>query len=271
MAAAKEATMKRLLLFVLLMASVLMQGAACAGAPPDPALFTYRQQTGAHLPLRSVFHDSNGGLVRLGDIPRGRPMILVLGYFHCPNLCGIVRADLFHALGATGLQAGRDYVLAMLSIDPTETSSDAQAAKAQDESTYEYPGANESWRYLTGSAKDVQAVADSIGFRDRLDQQTKLFIHPAGIVFVTDAGIVSSYLLGVGYTPVDVRSALERADAGGIAAAASPVLLLCFHFDPTTGRYTLEIIKLLRLAGVLTVAVIAGMLFLLFRREGKRA
>jgi protein SCO1/2 len=262
--------MKRLVL-ALLVAASLTQGAAFAAAPPDPALFAYRQRTGSHLPLNSVLRDADGGLVRLGDLSHGVPMILMLAYFHCPNLCGIVRADLLHALGATGLRAGRDYVLAVLSIDPTETSSDATTAKAQDVWTYELPGADESWHYLTGSADSIQAVADSIGFRDRLDQETKLFIHPAGIVFVTPAGTVSSYLLGVGYTPVDIRSALERADAGDIAAAASPVLLLCFHFDSTTGRYTLDIIKLLRLAGILTVAVIAGTLFLLFRQERGQA
>ena len=263
--------MKPLLLIGLLLLASLTQGAADGAAPPDPTLFTYRQQMGSHLPLQSVLQDADGSPVRLGDLAHDMPMILVLGYFHCPNLCGIVRADLFRALGATGLRAGRDYVLAVLSIDPTETSSDATTAKAQDVGTYELPGADESWHYLTASADNIQSVADAVGFRDQLDQETKLFIHPAGIVFVTPGGTVSSYLLGVGYRPVDIRSSLERANAGDIAAAASPVLLLCFHFDATTGRYTLDIIKLLRLAGILTVVVIAGTLFLLFRQEGSRA
>ena len=263
--------MKRLLFLGLLVMASLSQTAARGASPPDPVFFAYRQQTGARLPLQSVFRDADGSPARLGDLPHGLPMILVLGYFHCPNLCGIVREDLFRALGATGLQAGRDYALAVLSIDPTETSADAMAAMTQDASAHELSGSDRFRHYLTGSAHDVQAVADAVGFRDRLDQDTKQFVHPAGIVFVTPAGIVSSYLLGVGYTPPDIRSALQRADAGAIAAAASPVLLLCFHFDPTTGRYTLEIIKLLRLAGILTVAVIAGVLFLLFRQERSRA
>jgi protein SCO1/2 len=48
-------------------------------------------------------------------------------------------------------------------------------------------------------------------------------------------------------------------------------LLICFHFDPTTGRYSLEILKVLRLAGVLTVLTIAGVVFLLLRRERLRS
>ena len=174
-------------------------------------------------------------------------------------------ADLSNTL--TALRAGRDYALVVLSIDPAETSADANAAKMQDVSAYGLSGAEHSLHYLTGSTNQIQAVADAIGFRDRLDQQTKQFVHPAGVVFVTPGGVISSYLLGVGYTPTDIRSEVHRADLGSVAAAGSPVLLLCFHFDPATGRYTLEILKLLRLAAVLTLATVGGTLFLLFRRE----
>lgn len=178
-----------------------------------------------------------------------------------------MREDLFQALRATGLQAGRDYGLAVISIDPAETSSDARTAMAQDAATYgDHLGVNGSWHYLTGSADELQTVGDFIGFRDRPNLETKQFVHPAGIVFVTSNGIISSYLLGVGYKPLDVRSAILRASAGKIAPAGSPVLLLCFHFNPTTGRYTLEIMKLLRLAAFLTVATIAATLCFLLRR-----
>jgi protein SCO1/2 len=238
-------------------------------APPDLSLFAYRQQAGSRLPLQSLLREADDRPVRVGELSHGLPLILVLGYFHCPNLCGLTRQDLFSALGATGLQAGRDYALALVSIDPGETARDASAARAQDlADNGATPGA--SLQYLTGSAGDVQAVADAVGFRDRLDPQTKQFIHPAGIVFATPNGVVSSYLLGLGYTPTDIRTALYRAGAGGIAEAGSPVLLICFHFDPTTGRYTLAIEKLLRLAAVLTVVTVAGTMALLFRRERRR-
>lgn len=262
---AGQAAMKRLLMLGLLV--ILTQGVARGATAPDPGLFAYRQQNGSRLPAGAIFHDADGDTVRLGDLSHDMPLILVLGYFHCPNLCGIIREDLFRALDETALHAGRDYALVLLSIDPAETVSDARVAEQQDVSAYGLSGADSSRHYLTGSANAVQAVADAVGFRDRLDQQTKQFVHPAGVVFVTAGGVVSSYLLGVGYTPTDIRAAVHRAGVGSIAAASSAVLLLCFHFDPTTGRYTLEIMKLLRLAAALTVATVAGTLFLLFRRE----
>lgn len=262
--------MRRRPLFGWLLAMAVSRAALASGAP-DLSAFAYQQRPGSHLPLQAEFHDADGSAVRLGELGNGTPLVLALGYFHCPNLCGIVRDDMFHALGASSLKPGRDYTLLALSIDPSETAADANTAKQQDIAAYGVPGADRSWRYLTGSAGAIQAVADAVGFRDRLDQQTKQFVHPAGIVFATPAGVVSGYLLGVGYTPTDMRAAVARANAGRIAAIASPVLLLCFHFDPTTGRYTLAIMKLLRLAALLTVLTLGGTMFLAFRRGRSRA
>jgi protein SCO1/2 len=181
-----------------------------------------------------------------------------------------VRVDLFDALHASGMIAGRDYSLVALSIDPSETSAEAVAAKADDLQRYPSPGAGENWHFLTGPSDAVQAVADAVGFHNRFDPEFKQFVHPVGIVFATPAGIVSSYLLGVGYRPGDVRLGVTRAQWGSIASAALPVLLLCYHFDPSTGRYTLAILKLLRLAGIITAVTIAGTLFLAFRRDRGR-
>ena len=46
-----------------------------------------------------------------------------------------------------------------------------------------------------------------------------------------------------------------------------PILLLCFHYDPQTGRYSLAITKALRAAGILTVLAIALLVLLLSRRR----
>jgi protein SCO1/2 len=238
-----------------------------AAPAPDLSAFTYQQRPGSQLPLTEVFRDETGRSVQLSELLDGKPLVLALVYFHCPNLCGIVRADLFNALGETGMAAGQDYTLVALSIDPSETDADGKAAKAEDLSRFPLPGAERGWHFLTGPANAVQAVTDAVGFRDRFDPELKQFTHPAGIVFATPKGIVSSYLLGVGYRGADIRLAVTRADRGTIAAAALPILLLCYHYDPATGRYTLAVIKLLRLAAGITVVAVGGTLFLAFRRE----
>ena len=256
--------MRLRLLILLLLATPTF---AAAGSLPDFSGLTYEQKLGSRIPLQQLLRDETGHAVRLSDLFGGKPLIMVLGYFHCPNLCSVVRADLFEALHASGMEAGRDYALVALSIDPSETSADAAAAKADDLQRYSTPGAEQNWHFLTGTPDAMQAVADSVGFHDRFDWELKQFLHPVGIVFATPAGIVSSYLLGVGYQPADVRLGVTRAELGSIAAATLPILLLCYHYDPTTGHYTLAIMKLLRLAAGITVITIGGTLFFAFRRD----
>ncbi len=235
-----------------------------AAASPDPSLFSWQQHRGAQLSPAIALRNAQGRPVTLASLLGATPLILDLDYYHCPSLCGVVRADLMHAMQTSGLTPGRDFAVLSLSIDPAETPSDAARAKATDLGPFPAMPST-AIHYLTAPAASIAAIASAVGFRARWDPLYKQFLHPAGIVVLTKSGQVSAYLLGVGYTGGDLRAALLRAGDGGIAEAALPVLLLCFHFDSTTGHYTLEVIKLLRLLGVLTLLVIGGLLLVLTR------
>ena len=226
--------------------------------------FAFDQKPGAQLPLDAMFSDAAGRPVSIGSLG-GMPLVLAFGYFHCPNLCGVVREDMFAALQRTGLEAGRDYQLAFVSIDPHETPKDAAEAQAND--LARYPAGADGWHFLTGDAASIETVEAAAGYHSRYDQALAQFLHPAGLVFATPAGVVSGYLLGVGYSPGDVQAGLARAARGEIGQKASPILLLCFHFDPTTGRYTLAIVKVLRIAGVVTVLGIGAIVLAAHRRR----
>jgi protein SCO1/2 len=228
----------------------------------------YVERPGATLPMQVRLREADGAAVQLTDLAAGRPLILVLGYFKCPNLCGVVRASLLRALAASGLAAGRDYALVAFSIDPAESVDDAADARRHDLAAFPLRGQASFVHYVTGSSEAIRDLAAAAGFHDQpAPGARREWIHPAGVVFATSDGMLSSYLLGVGYHPEAVRLAVERAHARVVAAAATPLLLLCFHFDPTTGRYTFEVLKLLRLGALLTVLVLGGVLYLLFRRE----
>ena len=258
--------MRLLALLILL----IMPRVALAASKADLSGIAYEQRLGATIPLHQMFRDESGAAARLIDFVDGKPFVLVLGYFHCPNLCGVVRADLFDALRDSGLTAGRDYSLAALSIDPSETSADAAAAKAWDLRRHPTPGAARDWHFLTGTADATQAISNAVGFHGRPEPDRNQFPHPVGVVFVTSEGVVSSYLLGVGYQPNDVRLAVARSARGDVAPAASPVLLLCYDFDPTTGKLTLSIMKLLRVAAAAATIAVAGTIYAAFRR-GRQA
>jgi protein SCO1/2 len=254
------------LLGTTLLLSLALAGPATA-LPPNLDGIAYTQRTGHRVPQQVILRDENGGAVRLSDLVRAKPLILILGYFRCPNLCDAVRADLFHALEKTDLVGGHDYQLVSLSIDPAETSRDAATAKAHAITRFPAAGATVGWHFLTARAAAVQAIANAVGFADRSDPARNQFLHPTGVVFVAPSGVISSYLLGVGYSPGDVRLAITRAERGTVQAAALPVLLLCYDYDESTGHYSLAIMKLVRLVAVLTVLTLGATLFLAFRRD----
>ena len=250
--------------------AVLLAGAlalpVAARADEDRAAFAWQQKQGAEVPLGTTFRDEADHEVTLNSLIGHAPVILDLGYFHCPSLCGVVRADLFQALSNSGLHPGHDYTLVSLSIDPAETPVEAKQAKAVD-LRQAAVNTNADWHYLTGSPAAINAVAESVGFHDRYDTRFGQFLHPAGLVLLTRAGIVSGYLLGVGYSSGELRAALAVAGEGRVRQAALPVLLLCFHYDPATGRYTLAIEKVLKLMAAVTVLTMVGTFVLLNRTK----
>ncbi len=223
--------------------------ALLAAAPADD--LEWVQRPGAPVPMDAPFTAADGARTTLRQAAGGLPLVLAPGYYRCPNLCGVVRQDLAAALSRTGLQPGQDYAAAVLSIDPDEGPADAAAM---------HDGAAD-WRLLTGPAA---AVGDAIGFRTRFDAGQRQFIHPAGAAVLSPAGLVSGYVLGVGYDPSALHDAILLARDGG-QARANPVLLLCFHFDAATGRYTLAVEKLVRIGAALTALAIGGTLWLAHR------
>jgi len=229
------------LLFLLL----LLGGAATAEDDPG-----FRQDPGAFVPL--------------GDLLQGKPAALALIYYHCPNLCGTVLADFLSAIQQRGLVAGKDYQLLVMSIDPADKPADAEEAKARNLASFPLPGAEASWHFLTADAE----VEKAVGYTARFDRESRQFYHPAGIVLLTPQGRVSSYLLGVGYSPRQVADGLRAAGRGNIAAKSAPeVRLFCFRYDPATGRFSLVILRALQLIGALAAASLAAGLFFAFRRE----
>ena len=250
-----------MMLFALLL--MLLCGSH-AWAADDLSAFSYQQRPGNQVPLAVPFKDQQGNAMTLGQAVGRRPTILALGYFHCPNLCGLVRDDLMNALSR--LDGARGYRLVVLSIDPSETAADARSAFATDAARFDHPDRTGGWHYLTGSASAIRSVTEAVGFRSRFDSADKQFLHPAGIVFLTGAGTVSSYLLGLGYQPSDVGLGVTRA-SNGVTARALPILLLCFHYDPATGRYSLAIMRVLQLGAAITILVVGGTVLLALRRE----
>lgn len=228
------------------------------------ATLGFRQRPGAHLPLDTVLRREDGQAVHLAQYFGNRPVVLAFDYLRCKTLCGVVLGNLAAALDPLPLDAGRDYEVVAVSIDPHETPADARAAHGKYGARF---GETAHWHLLTGDAAAVRTVADAVGFRYRYDGSIGQYAHAAGVTILSPSGRVSRYILGLDYRPLDLRLGLVEASAGEVSAPASQLLLLCYCYDPQTGRYSLAVHRLLQGAGLLTVMVIAVPLYRALRRE----
>jgi protein SCO1/2 len=236
--------------------------------PTDFSDLGFAQHPGAQVPLGTEFRDEQNRPVRLGQYFDGRPVVLVLEYLHCPNLCGFVLGNLAQALQVVPQKIGGDYHVVAISIDPRETPADARAAHVK--YAPRFP-ATQRWHFLTGTAANVESVAGAVGFRYRYDPSIQQYAHPAGVTILSPNGRVSRYILGLDYRPLDLRLGLTEASADQVSSPAAQILLLCYCYDPQTGRYSLAVSRLLQGAGLLTVLAIAYPLYRALRREFRRA
>ena len=272
--------MKRVALalgIVCLSTQVLAAPARADFAPPPVAPRAgIEQHLDAQLPLDLVLADAQGRSVRLGDyFSAGRPVVLVLGYYSCPNLCGMLMQGTLEALQASGLPKA-SYEVVAVSIDPLDTPATAAARQnvyadyaAFLHTSRPLAAAPAAPQLLVGTAASTALLAQRVGFVYQPDADDadagvsaahapSRFAHAAGIVIVTPSGRISRYLMGVRFEPQDLRLALVEASSGRIGTLADRIALLCAHFDPTRGRYSADVMNLLRVLGVLMVLALAG-------------
>lgn len=229
------------------------------------------QKLGDDLPLDAVFRDEQGNDVKLGDFFTGdRPVILTPVYYNCPMLCTLVLNGLVDGLEPVKLTVGTDFDIVTFSFAAEETPELANRKKRAYLTQYDREGAAEGWHFLTGSQESIDTVCEAIGFKyNRLDNGQ--IAHSASIVFITPDGRISSYQNDVTFQPKNLRLALVDASEGTIRAPLENFLLFtCFRYDPDSGGYVASAWKIMRFFGGVTVLLLGGTLFMLFRAEAKR-
>ncbi len=211
----------------------------------------------ASLPLQLVFFDEEGNEVALGSFfEPSRPVILTLNYYECPMLCTLQLNGLVKALKELDWTPGREFEIVTVSIDPAEKPELAKAKKEVYLAQYARPGASAGWHFLTGTGENIAALADTVGFGYRYDPKTRQFAHAAAAFVLTPDGRLSRYLYGIEYSPRTVRLSLVEAAGGKIGSSFDRLLLYCYHYDASRGRYTMVAVNIMRLGGLVTVFAI---------------
>lgn len=238
---------------------------------PAEVLQTVRidQRLGEQVPLGLRFRDGSGKPVRLGDLLGDKPAILAPVYYECPMLCGVTMEGLVGALKTLDLNVGESFDVITVSIDPRETPELAAANEADAIRRYSRDAERtaDGWHALVGDADSVESLTEAIGFHYIYDAQRDEYAHAAGIMLLTPEGKLARYMYGIAYSGRDLRLGLVEASEGLIGTIADKVMLLCFHYDPVTGRYGFAIWSAIRILGAATVLLLAGAIMIMLRRE----
>ncbi|HXE89469.1 MAG TPA: SCO family protein [Terriglobales bacterium] len=244
---------------------------AQSGLPPLLEQVGIDQRLNETIPLDLAFRDEAGRSVTLGRYFGKRPVLLSLVYYTCPMLCGQVLSGTTSALGVLKLEPGRDFELISVSINPHETPADAARKKEEVLARYRRAGAAEGWHFLTGEQASIDALAKAVGFRYAYDAKTGQYAHGSAIMLLTPEGRIAQYRMGIEYSPKDLRLGLVEASRNKIGNLVDQVLLYCYHFDPTAGRYTAVAMNILRLAGAATVLALGTFIIVMLRRDAAHA
>lgn len=239
-----------------LILSLLWFALAAAGpVPMNPPDVGIDQHIGTQLPLNLPFRDDADQRMRPlgGYLHGGRPAILVMGYFGCPQLCTIVMNALVESLTEIHQRVGRDFDVFFISIDPLETAALGAAKKRGYVKLYGKPDTADGWHFLTGEQPSITALAQAVGFRYRYDPELKQFAHASGLSIITPSGRISRYFYGIEFPAPELAAALNQAAGEQQGHKVTELLLLCYHYNPITGPHGMAIWRAMQGGALLTL------------------
>ncbi len=260
--------------FLFLILALLPASALAQRQPyrPEPGTVTravgFDQHLGQKVPLDLTLRDEAGREVRLAEYFGQRPVILTLVYYRCPMLCGQVLQGLARSIKPLTMTPGQGFEIVTVSIDPTEGPDLASKKKATYIDHYGRPQAASGWHFLTTPDQDaIDRLATAVGFRYTYNPESRQFAHAAGFTLLTPDGTISQYFFGIDIPPRNLKDALDAAGARKVGSPIASLLLLCYDYDPATGKYTLTVMSVLRAFGVLTLLGMTTLIVTLLVRE----
>jgi protein SCO1 len=230
---------------------------------------TVVEKLGSQVDLSLAFQDEAGLPVTLADFVKdGKPLLLTLNYYSCSTLCSLQLTGFAEAVKNVDPKHRAELRIVTVSFDPRDTPESAQVKRRAMEAAL--GSGKTDWSFLTGSEKNVKALASSLGFQYRYDERTDQFAHTAAVYFLSPKGVISRYLYGITFSPRDLRFAWIEASEGRYGSTVEKVLLTCFHYDASTGEYTPFAFRMVRIGGLVTLSCLGILLGALWRKEKRR-
>jgi protein SCO1/2 len=223
------------------------------------------------VPVDATFVDETGQTVRFGSyFAGGRPVVLQMAYYRCPMLCTVIQNGLVAALKTLSVDAGKDFTVVVVSIDPGETPAMAEDKRQEFLERYHRADVAGGVHFLTGREDAIKALASAVGFRYTYDPSIGQYAHPAAVMVLTPEARVSRYLFGVEFAPRDLKFALMEASDNRIGSVVDQALLYCYHYDPASGKYGFAIMTVIRIGAILTLLALGTFIVMNLRRDRRQ-
>ena len=257
-------------LFFALLLPLSLELYAAESLPKELEGVVITPKLGSRIDLSTRFVDSEGKERELQEYFDGtRPVALLMSYYSCPMLCGVMINGAKNAFQNFEWPLGDKFRILTVSIDHRET---AELAKAKKQSVFENWDTDseekQAWSFLVGEEKNSKKLADEIGFSYAYVPETKEYAHGAGIFFFSPEGKLTRFLPGIMFEPLDLKLSLLEASRGKIGSFADKILMYCFNYDPKKSKYTIFAIGLMKVGGALIViAIFSVYMWMLVRRK----
>jgi protein SCO1/2 len=176
------------------------------------------------------------------------------------------------SLKGISFDAGKDFDVVAISFDARENDKPGLARNKKEGylARYERPGAENGLHFLTGTQSSIDAVAKAVGFGYVYDEKTDQFAHAGGVMMTTPEGKMSRYYYGIDYEPRQLKFGIMDSAQSKVGNPVEQLLLYCYHYDPSSGKYGLSVMRMVRIAGIATILGIIGMMFYFWRQNKKR-
>lgn len=204
------------------------------------------EHLGSTIPLDLKFVNEKSETVTLREII-DKPTILSFVYFDCPGLCSPLLDGVGDIIKRSDMVLGKDYQVITFSFNFRDTPEKAKEKKKRFTQRYA-KGKSDGWIFLTADSATIFNITHSTGFITKavgLD-----FVHPSAIIAVSPQGMITRYLYGITFLPLDFKMSIIEANKEQPRPTIQRVLAICYSYDSESNSFALDITKV---TGILIV------------------
>ena len=217
------------------------------------------EKVGQKLALDARFLNLDGNYYSLKEFfYNDRPVFLSINYAGCPQLCQLQLRRLADRFSDSDLEPGKDFEFISVSLDPREAQDKTRQVKATFSQLMTGSREHKGIHFLVGKRKDIDSVADSIGFKYVYLPGPNHYSHAPLCVAVTPSGKISRYIHNLDFESKDLEESAAIALGEEVSEeSVSSFLYGCLKwFSP--GRYTKDLLGLMKIAGAATVVIVGA-------------